>query len=116
MYMLKGNLIQAEVLLNNSYTILQKNLHPDIYLVLESLANLSLMKAKLLKNKHNIQKVFMFHEQAHNYLNQAYEVVKSHFGNSSPHLFRIREKLSNHWYSPLCFSPILDKHFFHLHV
>jgi tetratricopeptide (TPR) repeat protein len=84
----------AENLLQKALVIFQHSNHPDTYMVLENLADVSFKQAKDEELKGNAQQTKLYKTQATNYLNQALEVVKTYFPKDSPHSMRMQAKLT----------------------
>jgi tetratricopeptide (TPR) repeat protein/DNA-binding CsgD family transcriptional regulator len=94
-FLLEDRLERAEGFFYSALNIFQKNESPDIYLVLEDLAEVTLKKSTFEKNKGDVQKTQNFKIQAISYLNQAIEVVRTHFSEHSPHIARIQSKIKS---------------------
>jgi tetratricopeptide (TPR) repeat protein len=94
-YLEEGQLETAEELLVKALGIFQQSKHSDIYLFLESLAELFLKKSFFERDKGNLQQSQGLKKQAINYLEQALTTVKNHFPEDSPHIVRIEKKLNS---------------------
>lgn len=92
-YLLKDNFKTAEGFLQNALDIFQKSKHPEIYLVLEGLADLNLKKSISEAKKENKLQSQRLKAQAMDYLEQALEIVKANFPKNSRHIMRIQNKL-----------------------
>ncbi len=88
-YLLKGDLEKAELILNKALKISTEDKHPDSHNYLEMLAEVYFKKYTQNHCKDNSKK------QAIKYLEQALETVEKYFPESSPHIIRIKTKLSN---------------------
>ncbi len=86
-YLLENNLENAEIILKKALSIFHKNKYPDEYIILENLAELYQKKSK--KNPSPSLK-----EQEIICLEKALTIVRSNFPENSPHITRIKEKLS----------------------
>lgn len=93
--LLEGHTDIAENFLQRSLEIFQKNQHPESYTVLEILTDLYMKKSMQAANKGGIQHSQAFKKQAIRYLQQALEIVKTHFPEDSPHIQRIQGNLDN---------------------
>lgn len=89
-YLLEGSTETAENLLFEALNTFHHKAHPDVYSVLEDLADLELQKAKKAENS---QQMDTYKTQAIYYLNQALEIIKTRFPKASPHEARIQAKL-----------------------
>lgn len=79
--------------LNRALLIFQKYKHPDQYLVLEALSDLSFQKALAAKVKEDHQGDEKFRKEAEAYLQKALEHVNTNFPTDSPHLRRLQDKV-----------------------
>lgn len=93
-YFIENNLEASERFFNEASRIFHQNNHPDSYKCLENLSKLYLKKSLVAQNKGNIKLAKDFKNQSINYLKQALEIVQSCFPNNSPHIVRIKSKLS----------------------
>ncbi len=92
--LLEDDLGKAEGFLYTSLKIFQKSNHPDIYMVLESLAQFSLKKSKNEESKGNYQPE-AFKTKAIDFLKQALDVANANFPEESQHIVKIKNKLEN---------------------
>lgn len=92
-YLLENQLKKAEDFLNKASHIFQKNNHPQIFVILEDLAELQLTKLNHLNNKENTQQSEILKIQAITYFNQALKIINSRFPEDSPHTNRVQFKL-----------------------
>ncbi|MBX9786602.1 MAG: tetratricopeptide repeat protein [Alphaproteobacteria bacterium] len=90
---LEGDFDQSSDHLNRALIIFQKYKHPEQYLVLEALSDLSYQKTLAAKLKEDQQEHEKFRKEAEVYLKQALEHVKTHFPKNSPHLRRLQDKI-----------------------
>ncbi len=90
---LEGNFDQSGDHLNRALLIFQKYKHPDQYLVLEALSDLSYQKALAVKVKEDHQGYKKFRKEAEAYLQKALEHVNTNFPTDSPHLRRLQDKV-----------------------
>ena len=90
-YSLEDRLESAENLMNTALKIFQENHHPEAYLSLEILAELSLQQSTKATQEENLR--LSLKKAAVDYLTQALETVESHFPKGSPHKERIETKL-----------------------
>jgi DNA-binding CsgD family transcriptional regulator/tetratricopeptide (TPR) repeat protein len=90
---LEGNVSKGEKLTQEALTILEKNKHPELYTVLENLAELHLKKLENGKEELRPSQAQNFQKQAIHYLAQALAIVKIHFPEDSPHITRIHSKI-----------------------
>ncbi|MBY0273350.1 MAG: tetratricopeptide repeat protein [Alphaproteobacteria bacterium] len=90
---LEGNFDQSGDHLNRALLIFQKHKHPDQYLVLEALSDLSCQKALAAKTKEDHQGYEKFRKEAEAYLQKALEHVNTNFPTDSPHLRRLQDKV-----------------------
>ena len=93
-YLLKNNFKTAEDILQKALQIIQWKKHPDVYMILESLADLYLKKAKIQIDKEHKQQSQNLKTQAIDYLKQALKIVKTHYPKNFRHIMRIQEKLN----------------------
>lgn len=68
---------------------------PDVFLCFEDLSELNFKKSLEMAKNGDMKHSKLFREQAVLNLNQAQEIVKTHFPKDSPHLKRIQTKLKN---------------------
>lgn len=94
-YLLENNIEKAEDLLKRSLSIFQTTNHIEIYLTLESLAELYLKKSSLLAKQGNVQEARCLQIQAIDCLRQALEVVTTRLSADSPHRVPIEVKLKD---------------------
>lgn len=94
-YLLEDNLKIAQGMLSRALDILQRNKHPGAYKCLESFADLHLKQSMEAAHRQAMKVAQHFKTQANNELNQAFEIVKTHFPVNSPHRVRIELKLKN---------------------
>lgn len=90
---LEGDFEQSGDHLNRALLIFQKYKHPDQYLVLEALSDLSRQKALTAKTKADQQGHEKFQKESEAYLKKALEHVNTHFPTDSPHLRRLQDKV-----------------------
>ena len=91
--LLKNHMERAENLINKSLEVYKHNKHPEAYKALENLSELCLKKSTQAANKGKREQAQNFKKQAVGHLNQAFEIVKTHFPINSPHILRIQSKL-----------------------
>ncbi|WP_032113570.1 tetratricopeptide repeat protein [Candidatus Paracaedibacter symbiosus] len=92
-YLLEGNTEAAENLISKSLKIFQQNKHPEIYICLESLAELYLKKSNIVMSTGDMGRAQVFKRQAIDCLKEALEIVKERVSPHSPHITRIHFKL-----------------------
>ncbi|HUX79703.1 MAG TPA: tetratricopeptide repeat protein, partial [Alphaproteobacteria bacterium] len=92
-YFLEGYIRISEAYFQKALKILQKNKHSDVYIVFENLAELYLKKSAYAENKGDIQQSKTFKAQSVSCIKRAFEIVKTHFSENSPHIIRIQDKL-----------------------
>lgn len=92
-YLLEGNLKKAEIFLTEALDIFQEKKHPSAYKCLESFSALHLKQSEIAAGKGNMEEAYSLKGQALNDLTKALEIVKNHFPEDSPHIFRIQQKL-----------------------
>lgn len=90
-YLLTKDIEKAESFLNQALHLFTINNRPDIYVALESLADLNSAKAAL--EKADGEKSKAFKSQAIDYLKQALEAAKESLPEDSSHLVRLQSKL-----------------------
>ena len=93
LYFLEGKLETAESILQNALKILQKNKHPNQYLILENLAEIYLKKSFIAKETNHTEQAQYLKKQAISYLEKALEIMLLHFPKNSPHIIRIQHLL-----------------------
>jgi tetratricopeptide (TPR) repeat protein len=93
-YLEEDQLETAENLLTEALDVFQQNKHPEVYLFLETLAELFLKKLLFEKNKGNTQQSQDFKRQAIDYLKQALTAITDHFPKNSPHITRVQNKIN----------------------
>jgi tetratricopeptide (TPR) repeat protein/DNA-binding CsgD family transcriptional regulator len=93
LYMLEGNIKMAENYLNKALYIYAKSNHPSRYKVLESLAEVYLIKACMLKDKGELEESCFYKKKADMYFKQALKVIKTHFSSNSSHFRRVQSKI-----------------------
>ncbi len=89
------SLEDAEELLNRSLKIFLKSEHPESYISLENLAELSLKKFTLAMKRGDVQEAQKFKQQEIEYMRQALEITQCYFPEDSPHVTRIQNKISS---------------------
>lgn len=94
-HLLEGQLQLAEKVLDTVLEAFQKNKHPDIYIVLEDLAEVAHKKSIHFTIKRDLQKAKELKSQSIFYLKQALEIIRTYFSKDSPHLERILLKIKN---------------------
>lgn len=92
-YLLENQLKKTEDFLNKANHIFQENNHPQVFVILEDLAELQLTKLNHLNNKEKIQQSEILKNQAITYFNQASKAINTRFPEDSPHANRIQLKL-----------------------
>lgn len=92
-YSLEGHLEFAEIFLNKALKIFRESHHPEIYLSLEILAELSLKKSTQAMHEENPPLSLNFKKKAVDDLTQALKTVETYFPIDSPHRERIEIKL-----------------------
>jgi tetratricopeptide (TPR) repeat protein/DNA-binding CsgD family transcriptional regulator len=92
-YLLENQLQKTEDFLNKANHIFQENNHPQVFVILEDLAELQLTKLNHLNNKEKIQQSEILKNQAITYFNQALKTINTRFPEDSPHANRIQLKL-----------------------
>ena len=94
-FMVEGDMETAESLFNMSLLVFQRKIHPEEYMALENLADLYQKKsAQALSDGYHKQSQ-SFNTQAKNYLNQALKILEDSFESDSPHIAKIKSKLSD---------------------
>mgnify|MGYP001420730607 CR=1 FL=1 len=93
LYALEGKLEQGKIFIYNALKIFKKNNHPHIYISLENLAELFLLKAKKARKEGKIQLTKDNMKQAKNYLIEAQKNIEGHLLKKSDIFFRIEAKL-----------------------
>lgn len=91
--LLGGDLELAEKHFQKTLEIFKNKNHPDSYTSLEGLAELYLRKSKAFATEGALQPSKDFMVKANTCLQQALEIVKTHFPENSPHIMRIQSKL-----------------------
>lgn len=86
---------EAVNFLNQALCLFEKNKHPEIYTILEDLAELSLKKSLIEEKKENALLSQELKARTLAYLNQALEIAKSHFPENSPHKIKIEAKIKD---------------------
>jgi len=101
--LLENDIEAAEKLELRAFEIFQQHKHPELYMALESLAELYLKKALDIKNNDDSQ-FQNFRKQTLESLYNAQEIIKLHFSSNSPHFIRVQnkiERLGRLWSSPV---------------
>ncbi len=93
-YYLEGTLDLAENQFQTALIIFQKSNHLDQYMVLEDLAEINLKKSVQEERNGNLELSQKFKESSIHNLEEALKIVKIHFPEDSPHIERIKSKLS----------------------
>ena len=95
--LINGNLKDAETLLNRSFTIFKNIHHPDIYIILEYLADLNMQKSLIEMSQGNVKESKLFKNVAIINLKKAVDIINTHIPNadSSAHMMRINAKLND---------------------
>jgi tetratricopeptide (TPR) repeat protein len=91
---LEGRLEEAETLIHKSLEILKRHEHPDAYISLESLAEVSLEKSRQAAKEGNDVQLQQFKDQANNQLSEALQVAERHFPKGSAHIEKISSKMN----------------------
>ena len=92
--LLKDNLDAAEKFFVKAYQIFQANKHPDLYIFLESMADLELKKSQKAKDEGSMEKAEDFAKRASEHLQHALKTLHIYFPKVSCHMKRIQKKLS----------------------
>lgn len=94
-YCLSDDLKTSEEFLSRAIRIFEHYKHPEHYICLEHLSNLFMKKSMLAVGGGMMKESQDFKARATSYLNQALEIVKTHFSKDSPHIPKIRAKLES---------------------
>jgi tetratricopeptide (TPR) repeat protein len=89
-YMIEGKIDISEVLLKTSLKIFEQHNHSEKYMILETLADLYLSKAKTNPAQSKTLKI-----KAENYLQEALELIHISFAEDCPHSIRLQSKIDN---------------------
>ncbi len=92
-YLLEGDLKAAESLLKNALIIVETTQYPDVYRLLETLADLESKKAVLEESAGNTRQAQTHKAQTTAYLKKALGVAKTYLPEGSAHIKRIESKL-----------------------
>jgi len=92
-HLLEGRLDEAERLLHQSLTLLKQHRHPEAYLSLTSLAELSLNKSQKAAQEGDQPQSQQDKDEALKLLNEALEITKRYFPEGSAHIEKIRAKI-----------------------
>lgn len=91
--MAEGNLGQAEKNMLHAYRLLKEQDHTDIYVPLESLAELNFEQYKKAKMRKDIHAQETFYKKTQSCLREASAILQDRFPSDSAHVKRIREKV-----------------------
>ncbi len=92
-HLLEGRPDAAEILLHRSLTLLKQHRHPEAYLSLASLAELSLKKSQKAAQEGNPTQSQHEKEEALKQFNEALETTKRYFPEESAHIEKVRTKI-----------------------
>jgi tetratricopeptide (TPR) repeat protein/DNA-binding CsgD family transcriptional regulator len=93
-HLLEDRLGEAESLIHKSLEILKRHKHPEAYISLESLAEVSLERSRQAAKEGNNIQVQKFKGQTIDRLNEAIQVAEGHFPKGSAHIEKIRSKVN----------------------